>query len=34
MPLRVLVSVIVMTPAMIYAALPWITRLLHDWLNG
>ncbi|MGH3456987.1 antibiotic biosynthesis monooxygenase [Aeromicrobium sp.] len=34
MPLRVLVSVLVMTPVMIYAALPWITRLLHGWLHA
>ena len=34
MPARVLVSVLVMTPVMIYVALPWITRLLHDWLHG
>jgi len=34
MPLRVLVSVIVMTPVMIYLALPWVTRLLHGWLHG
>jgi antibiotic biosynthesis monooxygenase (ABM) superfamily enzyme len=34
MPLRVLASVLVMTPVMIYLALPWITRLLHGWLHG
>jgi antibiotic biosynthesis monooxygenase (ABM) superfamily enzyme len=22
-----------MTPLMTYVALPWITRLLHGWLN-
>ena len=32
-PVRVLVSVVVMTPVMIYVALPWITGLLHDWLH-
>lgn len=30
---RVLVSVLVMTPVMTYLALPWITRLLAPWLN-
>ena len=34
MPVRVLVSVLAMTPVMIYVALPWITRLLHGWLHG
>ena len=33
LPLRVLVSVVVMTPIMTYLALPWITRLLAPWLN-
>ena len=33
LPLRVLVSVAVMTPIMTYFALPWITRLLHRWLT-
>jgi antibiotic biosynthesis monooxygenase (ABM) superfamily enzyme len=34
LPVRVLVSVVVMTPVMTYLALPWITRLLHGWLHG
>ncbi len=33
LPLRVLVSVVVMTPVMTYVALPFITRLLAPWLN-
>ncbi|WP_229054469.1 antibiotic biosynthesis monooxygenase [Aeromicrobium sp. Leaf350] len=33
LPLRVLVSVLVMTPVMTYVALPFITRLLAPWLN-
>ncbi len=33
LPLRVLTSVVVMTPIMTYLALPWITRLLAPWLN-
>ncbi len=32
--LRVLVSVLVMTPVMTYLALPWITRRLQWWLQG
>ncbi|EFQ82216.1 antibiotic biosynthesis monooxygenase [Aeromicrobium marinum DSM 15272] len=32
--LRVLVSVLAMTPIMTYLALPWITRLLAPWLNA
>jgi len=34
LPLRVLATVAVMTPLMTYHALPWITRLLHGWLNA
>ncbi len=34
LPLRVLVSVAVMTPIMTYFALPWITKLLHGWLTA
>jgi uncharacterized protein len=33
LPLRVLLTVAVMTPLMTYLALPWITRLLRGWLN-
>ena len=31
--MRVLAITAVMTPLMTYLALPWITRLLHGWLN-
>jgi hypothetical protein len=34
LPLRVLLSVLVMTPVMTYLALPWITRQLQWWLQG
>lgn len=34
LPLRVLVSVLVMTPVMTYLALPWITRRMEWWLQG
>lgn len=34
LPLRVLVSVLVMTPVMTYVALPWITRRMEWWLHG
>lgn len=34
LPLRVLVSVLVMTPVMTYLALPWITRRMEWWLHG
>ena len=34
LPLRVLLSVLVMTPVMTYLALPWITRKLQWWLQG
>ncbi|NYG54565.1 antibiotic biosynthesis monooxygenase [Nocardioides perillae] len=34
LPLRVLLSVLVMTPVMTYAALPWITRRMEWWLQG
>ena len=33
LPLRVLVTVLLMTPVMTYAALPWITRRMAWWLN-
>jgi uncharacterized protein len=33
LPLRVLGSVLVMTPVMTYAALPWITRRMEWWLK-
>lgn len=32
--LRVLMSVLVMTPVMTYLALPWMTRRLQWWLQG
>ena len=34
LPLRVLVTVLVMTPLMTYVLLPWITRRLQWWLQG
>lgn len=34
LPLRVLLSVLVMTPVMTYVALPWITRRMEWWLHG
>lgn len=34
LPLRVLITVLVMTPIMTYVALPWITRQLQWWLQG
>lgn len=34
LPLRVLVTVAVMTPLMTYLALPWITRRMAWWLNA
>ena len=34
LPLRVLVSVLAMTPVMTYVALPWITRRMEWWLQG
>ena len=34
LPLRVLASVLVMTPVMTYAALPWITRRMEWFLQG
>jgi antibiotic biosynthesis monooxygenase (ABM) superfamily enzyme len=34
LPLRVLAVVLVMTPVMTYAALPWITRRMERWLTG
>lgn len=33
LPLRVLLTVCVMTPLMTYVLLPWITRLLAPWLQ-
>jgi antibiotic biosynthesis monooxygenase (ABM) superfamily enzyme len=33
LPLRVLLTVCVMTPLMTYVLLPWITRLLAPWLH-
>ncbi|WP_323791284.1 antibiotic biosynthesis monooxygenase [Nocardioides sp.] len=34
LPLRVLATVLVMTPIMTYVALPWITRTMQWWLQG
>lgn len=34
LPLRVLISTLVLTPVMTYAGLPWATRLFHRWLNA
>jgi len=34
LPLRVLATVLVMTPVMTYLALPWITRTMAWWLNA
>ncbi|MCW2816399.1 MAG: Antibiotic biosynthesis monooxygenase [Nocardioides sp.] len=34
LPLRVLATVLVMTPLMTYLLLPWITRRLQWWLQG
>ncbi|MAS56685.1 antibiotic biosynthesis monooxygenase [Nocardioides sp.] len=34
LPLRVLLTVLVMTPVMTYVALPWITRTMQWWLQG
>ena len=34
LPLRVLISVLAMTPVMTYLALPWITRRMEWWLQG
>ncbi|MFC6286461.1 antibiotic biosynthesis monooxygenase [Nocardioides sp. GCM10027113] len=34
LPLRILMTVLVMTPVMTYFALPWITRKLQWWLQG
>lgn len=34
LPLRVLATVLVMTPLMTYLFLPWITRRLQWWLQG
>lgn len=34
LPVRVLLTVLAMTPIMTYAALPWITRAMQWWLQG
>jgi uncharacterized protein len=34
LPLRVLLTVLVMTPLMTYLLLPWITRRMEWWLHG
>lgn len=34
LPLRVLLTVVVMTPVMTYLLLPWITRRMEWWLHG
>ena len=34
LPLRVFVTIAVMTPVMTYVALPWITRRMEWWLHG
>jgi antibiotic biosynthesis monooxygenase (ABM) superfamily enzyme len=34
LPLRVLISVCLMTPIMTYLALPWVTRTFAPWLNA
>lgn len=34
LPVRVLMTVLVMTPVMTYLFLPWITRRLQWWLQG
>ncbi|WP_435742314.1 antibiotic biosynthesis monooxygenase [Nocardioides sp. SYSU DS0663] len=34
LPLRVLLTVLVMTPVMTYLALPWVTRRMEWWLQG
>lgn len=34
LPLRVLISVCVMTPIMTYFALPWVTKRFAPWLNA
>jgi antibiotic biosynthesis monooxygenase (ABM) superfamily enzyme len=33
-PLRILISVCLMTPIMTYLALPWVTRMFAFWLNA
>lgn len=33
LPLRVLLTTLVMTPVMTYAVLPWVTRALRPWLQ-
>ena len=34
LPLRVLATVLVMTPVMTYVALPWVTQRMEWWLQG
>ncbi len=34
LPVRVLITILVMTPVMTYVALPWITRTMQWWLQG
>ncbi|MFC7493140.1 MULTISPECIES: antibiotic biosynthesis monooxygenase [unclassified Nocardioides] len=34
LPLRVLASVVVLTPVMTYLALPWVTKRMEWWLQG
>ena len=34
LPLRVLLMTTVLTPIMVYAGLPWITRVMQWWLQG
>ncbi|MGZ5369112.1 MAG: antibiotic biosynthesis monooxygenase [Aeromicrobium sp.] len=34
LPLRVLISVCLMTPIMTYFALPWVTKMFSFWLNA
>ncbi|MGF3054467.1 antibiotic biosynthesis monooxygenase [Microbacterium sp. YY-03] len=33
MPLRVLISTLILTPIMAYWVLPWVTRMLRPWLH-
>ncbi len=34
LPLRVLITILILTPIMTYLALPWITRTMSWWLHG
>jgi hypothetical protein len=34
LPLRVFISVCLMTPIMTYFALPWVTKMFSFWLNA